>query len=71
MSTFQPGSLLMHGEKLYIITDAGNHKVWIINTSGETIATFGGGILRSPEGITMDKDGFLYVTSHYSKMFVF
>jgi tripartite motif-containing protein 2/3/tripartite motif-containing protein 71 len=70
MLMFQPASLLMHGEKLYVI-DAGNHKVWIINTSGETIATFGGGILRSSEGIAMDKDGFVYVASHYSKIFVF
>ena len=42
-----------------------------MSTTGEAIATFGGGILRNPEGITMDKDGFVYVTSHYSKIFVF
>ena len=70
IGTFRPISLLVHDEKLYV-TDDGNHNVWVINTSGETIATFGDGILRNPEGITMDKDGFVYVTSHYSKIFVF
>jgi DNA-binding beta-propeller fold protein YncE len=68
--TFRPVSLLVHDEKLYV-TDSINHNVWVMNTSGETIATFGEGILRSPEGIAMDKDGFVYVTSHYSKIFVF
>ena len=70
IGTFRPISLLVHDEKLYI-TDSGNHSVWVMSTTGETIATFGDGILRSPEGITMDKDGFVYVTSHYSKIFVF
>ena len=67
---FRPISLLVHDEKLYV-TDPGNHKVWIISTSGETISTLGDGMLRSPEGITMDKDGFVYITSHFSKIFVF
>ena len=68
--TFRPVSLLMHDESLYV-TDDLNHKVWVMSTSGEVIATFGDGILRSPEGITMDKDGFVYVTSSYSKIVVF
>ena len=60
----------MHDESLYV-TDDYNHKVWVMNTSGETIATFGVGFLRSPEGITIDEDGFVYVTSDYSKIVVF
>ena len=67
---FQPVSLLMHNEQLFV-TDQHNHKVWVMNTSGEIIATFGGGYLRTPEGITMDKAGFVYVTSHFSKIMVF
>ena len=70
INTFRPVSLLVHDKNLYV-TDAGNHSVWVMSTTGETIATFGGGILRSPEGITMDKDGFVYVTSHYSMIFMF
>ena len=67
---FQPVNLLMYNENLYV-TDANNHKVWVMNTSGEIIATFGYGYLSSPEGITVDKAGFVYVTSHYSKIVVF
>ena len=70
VGAFRPVSLLVHDEKLYV-TDAGNHSVWVMSATGETIATFGGGILRSPEGITMDREGFVYVTSHRSKIFVF
>ena len=67
---FRPVSLLMHNENMYV-TDSCNHKVWVMNTSGEIIATFGGGYLSIPEGITVDKDGFVYVTSHFSKIVVF
>ena len=67
---FQPVSLLMHSESIYV-TDHGNHCVYVMNTSGETIATFGDGHLRHPEGIAMNKDGFVYVTSHASKIVMF
>ena len=67
---FEPVSLLMHNENIYV-TDFYNHCVYVINTSGEVIATFGNGYLRNPEGITMDKDGFVYVTSDQSKIVVF
>ena len=67
---FQSVSLFMHSESIYV-TDHGNHCVYVMNTSGETIATFGDGHLRHPEGIAMNKDGFVYVTSHASKIVVF
>ena len=67
---FQPVSLLMHDEQLYV-TDQHNHKVWVMNTSGEIIATFGGEHLSTPKGITVDKAGFVYVASYYSKIVVF
>ena len=70
IDTFQPVSLVVHNENIYV-TDANNHRVWVMNTSGETIATFGDGHLSSPEGITIDKIGFVYVTSHYSKIVMF
>ena len=69
-SMFLPLSFLIHGENVYV-TDYDNHKVWVLTTSGEVIATFGEGHLRNPEGITMDKAGFVYVTSHHSKIVVF
>ena len=67
---FQPVSLLLHNENIYV-TDGHNHQVWVMNTSGEIITTFGGGYLEDPEGITVDKAGFVYVTSHYSKIVAF
>ena len=70
LNTFQPVNLVMHDGNMYI-TDCYNHKVWVLTTSGEVIATFGEGHLRNPEGITMDKAGFVYVTSHRSKIVVF
>ena len=65
-ATFQPVSLFTHGNHMYV-TDSGHHEVRVIDTeSREFILKFGYGDLRSPEGITIDKDGFVYVTSHYS-----
>ena len=66
----RPISLFIHDNIIYT-TDFIGHKVWIMNTSGEVIAMLGKGYLRRPEGITMDKDGFLYVTSHDSQIVVF
>ena len=67
---FRPVSLLMHDENIYV-TDANNHKVWVMNTSGQVVATFGDGFLRRPEGITIDRAGFIYVTSDHSKILKF
>ena len=67
---FRPASLLIHGKNVYV-TDWHNHRVLVMNTLGELIATFGGGYLRKPEGIAMDKAGFVYVTSDFSKIVVF
>ena len=67
---FKPVSLLMHHENLYVADDH-NHKVWVMNTSGETITTFGGEYLYKPEGIAIDKAGFVYVTCDQSKIVVF
>ena len=70
VNLFLPVSLIMHDENLYV-TDRFSRKVWVINTSGEVITTFGDGYLREPEGITMDKAGFVYVTSHKEKIVIF
>ena len=65
-----PVSLIIHDENMYV-TDRYNHKVWVRSTSGNFITTFGDGILREPEGITMDKAGFIYVTSAKREIVVF
>jgi DNA-binding beta-propeller fold protein YncE len=70
VNLFIPVSLIMHDGNMYV-TDRYNHKVWVMSTSGEVITTFGDGILREPEGITMDKAGFVYVTSAKKDIVVF
>ena len=70
VNLFLPVSMIMHDENMYV-TDRYNHKVWVMSTSGEVITTFGDGILKEPEGITMDKAGFVYVTSGKKEIVVF
>ena len=53
------------------VTDTFNHKVWVMTTTGEIVTSFGDDYLSKPEGITIDKAGFVYVTSHHSKIVVF
>ena len=70
VNEFRPVTLLMHNENIYV-TDANNHKVWVLNTSGEVVATFDSGFLRRSKGITIDRAGFIYVTSDHSKIVKF
>ena len=67
-----PVSLFIHDENMYV-TDSFNHKVCVINISGEMsiTTTFGAGYLDKPKGIVIDNAGFVYVTSHLSKIMVF
>jgi tripartite motif-containing protein 2/3/tripartite motif-containing protein 71 len=68
---FRPVSLFIHENHMYV-TDEGHHEVKVIDTeSREFISEFGNGYLHRPEGITIDRDGFVYVTSHYSKIVIF
>lgn len=67
---FDPVRILMHKNHMYI-TDYFNHHIVVMNMAGETVAKFGGEFLHDPEGITVDQDGFVYVTSHHSKIVVF
>jgi DNA-binding beta-propeller fold protein YncE len=54
------------------VTDDGHDEVRVIDTeSREFISKFGNEYLRTPEGITIDRDGFVYVTSHHSRIAVF
>ena len=67
---FDPVRLLMYKDHIYI-TDYFNHYVIVMSLTGETISKFGGDFLHEPEGITIDSNGFVYVTSHHSKLVVF
>ena len=67
---FDPVRLLMHKDYIYV-TDYFNHYIVVMSLNGETVAKFGGEFLHEPEGITVDSNGFVYVTSHHSKIIVF
>ena len=70
-AAFEPVSLLIHGNYIYV-TDGGHHEVRVLDTeSRESISKFGNEYLLKPEGVTIDKDGFVYVTSHHSKIVIF
>ena len=65
-----PTSLHITNDKL-LVTNYDKHNVAVFKTSGELTSTFGDGILQDPEGIHVDEDGYVYITSHFSKVFVF
>ena len=66
----RPLSLVIHEELMYI-TECPSHRVSVMTTLGELVARFGEGYLQKPEGIAIDDDGYVYVTSHRSKILVF
>ena len=70
-------SELQHPINMHIVNDflfvtefQKNH-VTVFKTSGEFVTIFGKGFLQQPEGLEVDVDGYVYVTSHFSKVFVF
>ena len=65
-----PCNITMLDDVLYI-TEFWNNFVSVFHTSGRFITTFGEGHLRGPEGITVDEDGFVYVTSDRRNVVVF
>ena len=65
-----PGAITIIDDIMYI-TELVNNRVSVFHTSGRFITTFGEGHLRGPEGITVDEDGFVYITSGRSNVVVF
>ena len=57
-------------DHLYV-TQGNKGCVTVIRTTGHFIASFGIGHLQFPEGLEIDDDGFVYVTSHQSNILVF
>ncbi len=53
------------------VTEYQKNHVTVFKTSGELVTTIGKEILQQPAGIQVDIDGYVYVTSHYSRIFVF
>ena len=53
------------------VTDVKKCRIVVLKTSGEFVTTIGDGTLDYPEGIQVDQDGYVYVTSHRSKIAVY
>ena len=66
----QPVGIRVHNDHVYV-TDYDNHRVLVMSLQGEVITILGKGHLKKPEGIAINQDGFVYVTSQNSKIVVF
>ena len=66
----RPLNMHIIDDSLFVTEFQKNH-VTIFKTSGELVTIFGKGFLQQPEGLEVDVDGYVYVTSHFSKVFVF
>ena len=65
-----PTGLLMHYDHIYV-ADYHNHRITVMTQAGEFVTIFGSEHMKFPEGIAMDEDGFLYVTSDHSNIVIF
>jgi len=67
-----PACLRIDGDndELYV-TEFGNNRVSVFNTSGRIITTFGEQHLRLPKGIVIDQDGYVYVCNGKTNVMVF
>ena len=71
-----PGKLL-HPVSMYIVddqifvTEVENNRISVFSTSGKFLATFGEDYLQQPEGLTIDQDGFVYVSHNRRNVLVF
>ena len=65
-----PVSVQVKNKLLYVV-EKGNHRVSVFHTFGHFITTFGTGHLHKPEGIAVDQDGYVYVSTDRKKIILF
>ena len=65
-----PLNVCIFNDLLYVTQTKQNYIV-VFKTTGELVKRFGHGVLQQSEGIEVDADGYVYVSSHHSKIFVF
>ena len=65
-----PLNLCIFNDLLYVTQTKQNY-ITVLKTTGELVKRFGQGVLQQPEGIEVDADGYVYVSSHRSRIFVF
>ena len=66
----KPVSIKVRGQLLYL-TEEMNNRVSVFHPSGQFVTTFSENYLQEPEGLAIDEDGFVYVTSHESAVLIF
>lgn len=59
-----------HYDQIFV-TEFSNNRISVFNTSGQFLATFGERYLSNPEGLTVDQDGFVYVSHSRQNVLVF
>ena len=67
---YRPMNLCIHNDRVFV-TNFGGNNILVLNTAGVKVASFGNDNLHDPEGITVDENGFVYVISHKSLIFVY
>ena len=66
----KPVSAAIHRDMIYI-TEYYNKRISVFTTAGEFITTFGERILKHPECIAIDRDGYVFVTDSRSLVIKF
>ena len=56
---------------LLYVTDCRKHSVLVFTISGQFVTCIGGSFLDSPDGVTVDSDGYVYVSTSKSAVFIF
>ena len=57
------------GDYIYV-TDFATNSVNVFQTPGKFLTRFGGDVLHGPQGVVVDKDGFVYVSDAYNHRIV-
>ena len=65
-----PVTAKVYNNLLYV-TDFGNNCIDVLTLDGNLVGSFGHGQLMQPEGIAMDDDGYVYVSSGRKNVLVF
>lgn len=66
----KPAGIKVFGENVYV-TDWESNCVFVFSIEGSLVTSFGGDILRQPEGLTIDDDGYIYVAHSRNEVVVF
>jgi tripartite motif-containing protein 2/3/tripartite motif-containing protein 71 len=66
-----PNCIHIDEDDQIFVTDYTNNRISVFSTSGKFLATFGERYLSHPEGLTVDQDGFVYVSHSRKNVLVF